>query len=232
MSAATRNWLHAAAFPKKQGAELEKAGPYVNEVYARAYPKAKPLPNCHLRASAAGQLLHITYHTIPHDRWRSLRWTTLAAFASVWLLLYPLSTKFTGLALASLYTVVESSFTAVERGAPYTSLGQFGANLIYMPVLLGGYQYLLADASPLLFIGLYPLNVWLLEVVEEFCILRPVFGRNVAWCYLDYADEWLSGCVRCGHAPCWWVFGAVVLWTQTRIESASIALATALMGAE
>ena len=39
---------------------------------------------------------------------------------------------------------MEWSFTLVERGAPYTSIGQLGANLLlYTPVLLDGYCWLL-----------------------------------------------------------------------------------------
>ena len=60
---------------------------------------------------------------------------------------------------------------------------------------------------------LFPLNVWFLEIVEELFLIRPVYGRNVAWCYRDYADEYLEGCVRLGHAPAWWLLGAVVYFT-------------------
>merc|ERR1712137_64223 len=45
----------------------------------------------------------------------------------------------------------------------------------------------------LLYVCLFPVNIWILEVVEEF-IIKLIWGRNVAWCYCDYADEYLSGC--------------------------------------
>ena len=80
------------------------------------------------------------------------------------------------------------AFRFIERRKPYTSVAQFGANLLYIPVLLHGYHAVFGS-SPLAFIGLFPVNVWVLEVVEEWCILRPLFGFNVAWCYKDYADE-------------------------------------------
>ena len=63
---------------------------------------------------------------------------------------------------------------------------------------------------PHLFILLYPLNIWFLEVVEEIFLIRTVYGRNVAWTYEDYNDEYLEGCIRLGHAPCWWALGAGV----------------------
>ena len=83
---------------------------------------------------------------------------------------------------------VEIVLTYVLLACRYTSLAQFGANLLYIPVLLHGYHAVFGG-SALAFIALFPLNVWVLEVVEEWCIVRPVFGRNVAWCYLDYSDE-------------------------------------------
>ena len=222
--------VHAVIFPKKQGAELEKSAKFVNEVYAGAYPNAKPHPRALERSSVAGKFLHVTYHTIPADGRQSLRLAALAAYVALWLLFYPLAAKLTALALASAYTLVESAFTAIERGKPYTSAGQFGANLLWIPFLLHGFAAVFGS-SPALYVGLFPLNVWLLEVVEEWCILRPIFGRNVAWCYRDYADEALAGCVRLGHAPCWWALGAVVFWATPMIDRMSSDAAAALGGA-
>merc|ERR1712137_1317334 len=58
----------------------------------------------------------------------------------------------------------------------------------------------------LLYVCLFPVNIWILEVVEEF-IIKLIWGRNVAWCYCDYADEYLSGCIRLGHGIFWMALG-------------------------
>eukprot|EP00657_Telonema_sp_P-1_P004742 TRINITY_DN21238_c0_g1_i1.p1 TRINITY_DN21238_c0_g1~~TRINITY_DN21238_c0_g1_i1.p1 ORF type:complete len:109 (-),score=34.42 TRINITY_DN21238_c0_g1_i1:71-397(-) len=64
-----------------------------------------------------------------------------------------------------------------------------------------------------------------LEVVLHGLFL-VLYGRNVAWCYKDYSDEYLSGCVRIGHGAAWWVMGLSCLltypmlreWTSSLLE--------------
>lgn len=222
--------LHQAVFPKKHGAALRKAAPFVNEVYEGYYADT-PLPPAAWgeRSVKAGKLLGLwSYHTIPHP-YRRLRLAALASYALAWLILYPLPTKLATLALASAYSFIETAFTYYERGSPYTSLGQFGANLLYLPVLLYGYASLVPRSNAAVYVGLFPLNIWALELAEEWFILRPVYGRNVAWTYRDYADEALGGCIRLGHGPCWWALGAALLVVQPHVDSTSEAAAEALL---
>merc|ERR1712039_912954 len=97
----------------------------------------------------------------------------------------------------------------VERRAPYTSAAQFMGNLLYIPVLLDTYGWLF-EGSPALYVLFFPLDVWLLEVVLHYAIVF-IWGHNVAWCYKDYADEFLDGAVRVGHGAAWWVLGVFCL---------------------
>ncbi len=217
--------LHQLTFPKKQGAALAAAAPFVNEVYQDEYPSAPSAPLSDWSSSSSSssntgdrsvkitKLLHMTVHSIPR-RHRGARLALLAAFVLAWILLYPAATKVLTVTCALAYSFVETAFTAIERRRPYTSLAQFGANLLYIPVLLHGYHkavLCIGGHGPLLYVAAFPLNVWLLEVVEEWAILRPLFGHNVAWCYRDYTDEFLLGCVRLGHGVAWWGMGAA-LW--------------------
>ena len=71
---------------------------------------------------------------------------------------------------------------------------------------------------------MYPVNVWFLEAFEESFLIRPIYGRNVAWNYSDYADEAMGGCVRLGHAPAWWALGAAVRLGAPLVEGAVDAL--------
>ena len=80
--------------------------------------------------------------------------------------------------------------------------------MLYLPVLLDVYGSFL-DENMLLYILLFPLNIWLLEVVEGHLIMWT-YGHNVAWCYLDYADCALNGCVRLAHAVCWLLLGSIL----------------------
>lgn len=201
--------FHRVAFPKKVGPALSASVPFVAEVYRDFYGANVALPPGP-RARCLGRLVHITFHSIPADSYHALRWLTLVGLALFWLFLYPASLKLRTIACALAYSGLESAFTWVERGRPYTSAAQFGANLLYVPVLLDAYGRIF-DGAPLLYVLCFPLNVWLLEVVvERFIVL--VHGRNVAWCYKDYADECLGGCIRLGHGVAWWALGAVCVY--------------------
>ena len=226
--------LHQLAFPKKHGAALAAAAPFVNEVYLGEYPSAPSAPWSAGGSSDPGdrsvkvtKFLHMTVHSIPR-RHRGARLALLAVFVLVWVLLYPVATKVFTVACALAYSFVETAFTAIERRRPYTSLAQFGANLLYIPVLLHGYHAVLGG-QPLLYVAAFPLNVWLLEVVEEWAILRPLFGHNVAWCYRDYSDEFLQGCLRLGHGVAWWGMGAVLWLVYSPLVSWSESAAAALI---
>lgn len=108
---------------------------------------------------------------------------------------------------ALIYSFMELCFTTLERGAGYTSLAQFYTILLYAPILLDAYGGLLSG-RPLAYVLLFPLNVWLLELVVGHAIIW-MHGHNVAWCYADYADTFWNGCARLGHAPAWLALGAV-----------------------
>ena len=92
---------------------------------------------------------------------------------------------------------VPHRFTFGERGAPYTSVAQYWANLIYSPILLVAYGRYLRDHH-VLYVFLFPVNVWVLEVIVQ-ALITAVHGRNVAWTYLDYADSYFDGAIRIGQ---------------------------------
>lgn len=195
-------------FSMKTNKELNEAKPYAKEVYLNLYPKTK-LPKVgkyrhEVRSVKAGKFLHITYHTIPCSQ----GWATFVILLAYWLYVYDRPTKIITLLTATLYSFIESVFTYFERGKNYTSFGQFFANLLYIPILLDVYSSF--ELSPFMYVLLFPFNVWFLEIFSENFIIRPIYGRNVAWNYLDYADEGLEGCVRLGHAPAWWAMGVGV----------------------
>ena len=71
--------LHALAFPKRTGAELEAAKPYVRNVYRQLYPEVDlPFPS-----GPTFQLAHVTVHSIPLDG-RTVRLLYAACLAASW----------------------------------------------------------------------------------------------------------------------------------------------------
>jgi len=197
-----------SAFRKLSGGALRAAVPYVCEVYG-PHTAAAAIPGAAHRSRELGALLHLRFHSIPYaGDARRQRLAALLAAAAIWLCAFAWPLKLRTLVCASLYSALELAFTAGERGRPYTSLAQFVANLLYVPVLLDTYGALLAARGPLLYALLFPLNVWLLELIVGHAIAW-LHGRNVAWCYADYADAFGNGCARLGHAPAWLALGAV-----------------------
>lgn len=192
-------------FMKVSGDEHARATPAVNEMYGDGTPAGEG------RAVVAGKLLHMTCHALPQCG-RSLhgRQCILLGLGIVWLGLVPLPMKMRCLLGAAAYSGTEWWFTLLERGKGYTSVAQFIANLGYLPILLDGYGVLLKD-WPNMYVALFPLNVWLLEIVVGHAIIA-IYGHNVAWCYEDYADAYCAACFRLGHTPFWLGLGAICLF--------------------
>lgn len=206
-------------FPKKHGAALEKALPFVEEVYGPSLgrtPCTEALPSGP-RAAFQGKLLHVSYHSLPDDGRKFLKLAVVFVLTLAWVALYPTGLKLRCALCAVIYSFTESSFTYFERGACYTSVAQFFGNLLYIPVLLDVYGIYLEN-RPLLYVLFFPLNVWLLELVEGALIVW-VFGHNVAWCYLDYADEFAWGWLRVGHAVWWWGMGVACLLAYPLLQA-------------
>ena len=219
-------------FPKKEGDALKRAMPYVAEVYDYAYPSQHiGVQSDSERAWQTGRFIHMTHHAMPDNGYLAYRYSTVGSLAAWWLLLYPLALQVRCVACALLYSWMEYAFTSVERQQSYTTVAQFGANLLYVPILLDAYSWLwrmLVQGGVLhvanegvAYVLCFPLNVYMLELVQDE-LLVALYGFNVAWCYKDYADELCNGVIRLGHAPlwlllglvCWYVYPWLVLHTE------------------
>ena len=183
-------WL----FPKLTGDALVHALPAVEEMYHDGPPvktAASKSNGCHRRARATARWLHVTLHKLPYDgaaRWWRL--AVVAAMCAAWTWLTPLHSKLKATLAAVAYSYFELGFTRyVERGGRgYTSAAQLVANVLYTPLLLDGYATAIDALSPRLrspgahaccYVGLFPLNVWLFEVLLGH-VLIAIYGHNVA----------------------------------------------------
>ena len=196
--------LLPALFPKKRADSLALRDA-LKEVRAIYYSGADDPTTCRIG--------HLTAHRLPQSldpRARRLRIAALVALSFAWLLLYPRGEQVRSVLAACAYSVIEYAFEFLERGRPYTSAEQFLGNLVYTPLLLSVYgSFLLHNAAA--YIILFPVNIWLLEIVQGHAYMWFYCGRNVAWCYLDYADVACNGCVRWGHGVWWIGLGAACL---------------------
>ncbi len=151
------------------------------------------------------KILHISCHTFP-KHYNLSRKLLFYSIAIAWLVFLPRTFKLRAAFGATAYSLIEYTFTFVNDGTAYTSFAQFFGNLLYVPILLDGYGFLLYD-NLFLYILFFPVNVWLLEIVLD-SLFHVIYGRNVAWCYHSYEDSKLNGVIRVGHGKFWLLLGA------------------------
>ena len=160
-------------------------------------------------------VLHVTVHSIPKDH-QNLRILLLSILMTCWVFLYPRPIQLRSIIFAVIWTFVEPALTYLAYRRFFTSLGQFLGNLIYIPVLLDVYSYYFLDPTlynTYLYVLLFPLNVWLLELVLGRLFVL-IYGRNIAWCYCKASDSALNGTIMWSHVIQWWALGlgALVLY--------------------
>eukprot|EP00927_Polykrikos_kofoidii_P079933 TRINITY_DN76784_c0_g1_i1.p1 TRINITY_DN76784_c0_g1~~TRINITY_DN76784_c0_g1_i1.p1 ORF type:complete len:242 (+),score=15.96 TRINITY_DN76784_c0_g1_i1:39-764(+) len=216
-------------FPKKRGDALRLAAPEVFEVYGvdvshdrsakaslqRSSPSA-------WRGQKCGRILHLTCHSLPSKLYWA-RLMALCAFATFWLVRYPLDMKIRSIIVACIYSCTEFTFTFFERQhKPYTSLAQFWGNLLYAPIVLDAYGACLSR-FPMLYVLMFPINIWILEIVVGHVIII-IYGYNVAWCYADYTDAFCNDCFRIGHGVWWLSLGLICLISDPLLQGVSLSL--------
>ena len=121
----------------------------------------------------------------------------MAALA-FWIAAYDKGLKIRTFTVALIWTFIEYFLNWLSRGQGFTSLARFIGNLVYIPFCLDfyGWIWLARDKpAPILYVALFPLNMWLLEIVLSRAF-KLVYGRNVAWCYINDWDNLFKGTVR------------------------------------
>ena len=88
----------------------------------------------------------------------------------------------------------------------HSSFAQFWSNIIFTPMLLFTFQYLVSNH--ILRIILFPFNIWWLEIIEGYTLMF-LFGKNVAWEYRG-SDAFCHGNIKLRYFLPWLVLGAIV----------------------
>lgn len=108
----------------------------------------------------------------------------------------------------------------------HTTFDQFLANVLYLPLLLTLSEQILTSLRGAIPIALEenigartllmviaallgPLQIWLLEVVEDF-VLKVIFGHNTAWSYVGERTAWCGGAIKLNMWPLWMMLGVVL----------------------
>ncbi|KDO20181.1 hypothetical protein SPRG_14529 [Saprolegnia parasitica CBS 223.65] len=143
----------------------------------------------------------------------------VAAVAGAWYWAHPPSVQWAAFFAAAGFSCIEFSWYATTTEAAngdlaftpfaatcrpgHTTWAQFWANVLYTPLLLFTYRAWLPSAF--LRVVLFPLNIWLLEIVEGYGLML-VFGRNIAWTY-NTPDAYFHNNIRTGFAGLWLLLG-------------------------
>ena len=108
---------------------------------------------------------------------------------------------------ASFYSILELIWTWIIDGVAFTSIQQFTMNLLTIPLFT--VMYRLCIPKKYLRIGLYPLNIWILEILQGYSLMHFYDGRNPAWNYTT-SDAFFDGNIRLFYFPVWLFLGVVV----------------------
>ncbi|KAJ3166236.1 hypothetical protein HDU88_003459 [Geranomyces variabilis] len=177
------------------------------------------------RTDPTGQYIYDTHLIIPptaREDFPVLGHILLLLIFGIWYNYLPIDAKLRSIVAAAAFSVIEFTFYSVSietvagdilirpfdsrcrKG--HTTWEQFFANILYTPLLLEVYPVLIAPWW--LRIALYPLNIWLLEIVEGY-FLTFLYGYNPAWTYRG-RDVMFGGNIKLSYAPFWFGLGAVV----------------------
>ncbi|RKP05086.1 hypothetical protein THASP1DRAFT_33086 [Thamnocephalis sphaerospora] len=155
--------------------------------------------------------------------WPMFGWLLLALTTAGWIYLLEPDVKLRAIFHAACFSVIEFTFYSVTVEMPngdiilrpfskdcragHTTIQQFFANVFYTPILVDVYFALMPDYW-LLRVLLFPINIWLLEVVEGY-VLTFLYGYNPAWVYYGH-DVFFSNNIKLSYWPYWLMLGGVL----------------------
>lgn len=94
--------------------------------------------------------------------------------------------------IGACFTCIESlTYYSSGRGV-FSTVDQFGANVVYGSLVLDRWQR--ADLRPYARVALGPATIWILEIVQNYLLLLA-FGRNTAWCYTGCRHAYFHGAI-------------------------------------
>ncbi|KAG0050511.1 hypothetical protein BGZ83_004708 [Gryganskiella cystojenkinii] len=88
----------------------------------------------------------------------------------------------------------------------HTTVHQYIMNVFYIPILLHGYHALVS--STFFRILLFPLNIWVLEMIQGYTIIF-LLGYNPAWVYRG-KDALFHGTIKLWYVHYWYLMGAAL----------------------
>jgi hypothetical protein len=156
-----------------------------------------------------------TTHALPLQG-RPVRYVVMAVLVLIWFLLFGFTTKCVGIFHSTVYSAVEFIFCRFKYGEFYTTAVQWFLNVLYLPFLhLYCFPYL--EHSMLLFTLVFPLQVWLLEIIQGYLLIW-FYGHNVAWSYSG-SDAYFHGNIKLKMYHWWAILGffVILVWPTSQL---------------
>ncbi|KAG0275428.1 hypothetical protein BGZ95_008808 [Linnemannia exigua] len=174
--------------------------------------KSKPSAWSFIRAHAPPKT---NAHPIP-----PLGYILIALVFIQWLHATSLAVKIQCLIGAALFSCTEYTFYTMTVESPdgtvsvkpfagrpgHTTVHQYIMNVFYIPLLIHGYHALIGSTA--LRILLFPINIWLLEMIQGYTLIYLI-GYNAAWTYRGY-DAFFHGTIKLWYVHHWLMMGAVL----------------------
>ncbi|KAF9910873.1 hypothetical protein EC991_005336 [Linnemannia zychae] len=88
----------------------------------------------------------------------------------------------------------------------HTTVHQYVMNVFYIPILIHGYHSIIGSTA--LRILFFPLNIWLLEMIQGYTLIYLI-GYNAAWVYRGY-DAFFHGTIKLWYVHYWFMMGAAL----------------------
>ncbi|AYV79556.1 MAG: hypothetical protein Faunusvirus22_7 [Faunusvirus sp.] len=131
---------------------------------------------------------------------------SLITILTIWLLFLTRERLYLCIFGASFYAIIELLWYKYNEKKYFTTVEQYIGNVIYMPVMIDLYIYMICDRN--MRIVLFPINCWLFEIIFGYYLIY-LFRHNKAWRYND-AYTLFHGNVSLACFPRWILLGIVV----------------------
>lgn len=113
-------------------------------------------------------------------------------------------------------------FSSTSRKG-FTTFAMFFANVLYTPIMID--FYLSRVNNSILAILLFPLTIWVGEIIMGYYLLYIYEKKNPrAWVYFG-SDAYFDGNIKLAHRNLWWGLGLVTVYLYPKLVLFSLDMA-------
>ena len=145
------------------------------------------------------------------------RLITMPLLLLAWLVAVPTHYQCASVVSAVIYGFLEMTWYRYWTGSAFTTWQQLVMSILYCPIAVCMYRYYFTE--PWIRVLLFPVNLWLCEVITGYWLLWMYRGHNPAWSYDDDPWSMFHGTMSLKCMPRWIVFGIAAEFIAVSVES-------------